>query len=36
MPWVKFDDCRALHPKLRRAGLAATGLDEQAILLSSR
>ena len=35
MSWVKLDDARAIHPKLRRAGFAARGLDEAAICLSS-
>ena len=31
MSWVKLDDKRAMNGKLRRAGLAARGLDEAAI-----
>ena len=31
MGWAKLTDKRALHPKLRKAGFAARGLDEAAI-----
>lgn len=31
MTWLRFDDKRAMHRKLRAAGLAATGLDSAAI-----
>ena len=31
MSWVKLDDKRAMNGKLRKAGLAARGLDEAAI-----
>ena len=31
MGWARFDDRRATHPKLRKAGFAARGLDEAAI-----
>lgn len=35
MTWVRLDDKRALNAKLRRAGLAARGLDEAAICWSA-
>ena len=31
MTWLRFDDKRAMHRKLRTAGFAATGLDSAAI-----
>lgn len=34
MSWLKFDDKRAMHKKLRKAGFAARGLDEAAICQS--
>lgn len=36
MAWVRLDERRALNAKLRKAGLAARGLDEAAICWSAQ